>query len=323
MSPANILIVGGGVAGPTLASLLLLSDIPAPQKPHITILERSSTLSAHTRGQNIDIRGAGVTIIRKLGLEGIIRASTTGEEGVQLVDQYGRVWSSSRADRSGRIQTPTSDIEILRGRLAEICWKGSQRISSQVEKEGGKQIEYIFGEHVANLEQHGSKIYAYFAKSGEKRAYDIVVGADGVQSQTRKLVWGEDGDKARANRIGMYAGFFSIPREEHDSKWRKWYHAPGRRGVMLRPDDRGLRSTIFMYVINDRDPRLVEVAEKGHEGFKAQKALLEEHFADAGWECDRILREMKKTDDFHYDMIAQIKMDSWSKGRTVLLGDAG
>lgn len=102
MAPPNILIVGCGIAGPTLASFLLLADIPAAQKPRITILERESTRSAHLRGQNIDIRGAGVTIIRKLGLEAQIRAST-GEEGVQLVDEYNRVWSQNRVDKSAKI----------------------------------------------------------------------------------------------------------------------------------------------------------------------------------------------------------------------------
>lgn len=62
-APPRILIVGCGIAGPTLASFLLLADIPTAQKPHITILERESTRKAHLRGQNIDIRGAGVTII--------------------------------------------------------------------------------------------------------------------------------------------------------------------------------------------------------------------------------------------------------------------
>lgn len=48
--PPNILIVGCGIAGLTLASFLLLADIPAAQKPHITILERESTRSAHLCG---------------------------------------------------------------------------------------------------------------------------------------------------------------------------------------------------------------------------------------------------------------------------------
>jgi 2-polyprenyl-6-methoxyphenol hydroxylase-like FAD-dependent oxidoreductase len=81
MAPLEILIVGCSVAGTTLSSFLLLSPVPAAAKPHITILERSSKL--RTQGQNVDVRGAGVAVIRKLGLEKVIRESTTGEEGVQ------------------------------------------------------------------------------------------------------------------------------------------------------------------------------------------------------------------------------------------------
>ncbi|GFN16533.1 oxidoreductase [Aspergillus tubingensis] len=323
MASLSILIVGCGIAGPTLASFLLLADIPAAQKPRITILERESNQKAHLRGQNIDIRGAGVTIVRKLGLEAQIRASTTGEEGVRMVDESNRIWTENPADRTGTIQTGTSDIEILRGKLAELCWKNSQRISAEAQREGAAGIEYIFGDFLEDIQQHGSQVHVRFAKSGKTRSFDLLVGADGMQSRTRKMVWGEEGESIRLKRLGMFAGFFSIPREEHDDNWRRWFHAPGRRGIMLRPDGLGMRSTILMYVVNDKDPRFVGVATKGSGGIQEQKALLGEYFHGAGWECDRIIREMKATDDFYFDAVSQVKMDSWSKGRVVLLGDAG
>lgn len=319
----HILIVGCGIAGSTLASFLLLSPIPGSQKPKITILERESKGKAHLRGQNIDIRGAGVAIIRKLGLEERIRASTTGEEGVQFVDEHNRIWAENAADKTGKIQTPTSDIEILRGKLAELCWKNSQRISAEAERDGASPIEYIFGDYLEDIEQDEHGVHVKFAKSGETRDFDLLVGADGMQSRTRKMVWGEEGEKDRLKPLGMYAGFFSIPRGEGDDKWRRWFHAPGRRGIMLRPDDRGLRSTVFMYVVNEQDPRFPQLATMRGSGVEAQKELLAEYFKDAGWKCERILREMKATDDFYYDAVAQVKMDSWSKGRVVLLGDAG
>lgn len=321
MAPLNILIVGCSVAGPTLATFLLLSPLPASQKPRITILERSSTL--RTQGQNVDIRGAGLTIIRKLGLETVIRASTTGEEGVQFVDGENRVWGAFPADKSGRLQTPTSDIEILRGRLAEICWRRSKLVSEEVEREGGVGVEYVFGDYLEELEQDGSKVHVRFAKSGERRSFDLVIGADGLQSRTRRMVWGAKGEKDMIKRLGMYGAFFSMPRGKTDSVWRRWFHAPGRRGIMVRPDEQRERTTVFMYVINEKDERLVEVAAKGHEAVRAQKALLEEYFQDAGWESERIIKEMMATKDFYYDMVAQVKMDKWSKGRVVLLGDAG
>ena len=320
MSPLNVLIVGCGIAGPTLATFLLLSPLPGPEKPHITILERSASLSP--RGQNVDVRGAGVTIIRKLGLENIIRASTTGEEGVQFVDADNRVWAAFSADKSGQTQTPTSDIEILRGRLAEICWTRSKSISEDVKREGGKGIKYLFGDYLETIEQDGEKVHVRFAKSKEKRSYDLLVGADGLQSQTRRMVWGKEGETERLKRLGMYGGFFSMPKCPTDGLWRRWFHAPGRRGIMLRPDEQGGKTTVFMQVINE-DNRLVVAATEGRGGVEGQKALLEEYFRDVGWESERVIREMKATDDFYYDMVGQVKMDEWSKGRVVLLGDAG
>ena len=322
MAPLNILVVGCGIAGSTLASFLLLSDdLPAVDKPRVTILERSP--SQRSQGQNIDIRGAGVTIIRKLGLESTIRASTTGEVGVQWVDAQNAVWAALGADKSGQTSTPTADIEILRGDLAELCWLRCRSISEAVKTDGGPAIEFIFGDYLDSIDQDGNQVHVHFAKSGQRRDYDIVVGADGLQSQVRRLAWGFEGEEERVKRLGAYGAFFSIPRGPSDTEWRRWFHAPGRRNVMLRPDQKHGRTTVHMFVCNEADSRLREVASKGREDLDAQKALMEEYFSGAGWEMERVLSEMEKTTDFYYDMTAQIKMDKWSKGRVVLVGDAG
>lgn len=191
MSPLNILIVGCSIAGPTVATFLLLSPVPASQKPHITILERPHAL--RMQGQNIDVRGAGVIIICKLGLDTVIRATTTGEEGVQFVDKDNHMWAAFPTDKSGKLHMPTSDIEILRGRLAELCWRRSKQVIEEVQTEGGAGVEYVFGDYLEELEQDGSKVHVRFAKSGERRTFDLVVGADGLRSLTRSMVWGAEG----------------------------------------------------------------------------------------------------------------------------------
>jgi len=321
MAPLNILIVGGGVAGNALASLLLLLPIPTTDLPHITIVERSAASCSY--GQNIDIRGTGIEILSKLGVEDRVRAATTGEEGVRIVDEKNQVWAEMAADKTGRVQTGTSDVEILRGRLTEILRKRAERLSAQVQALGSKGIEFLNREWLGSLEQEGDRVLVVFANSGDKRSYDLVVGADGLQSLTRKMVWGSEGEEDRMKRIGAYGGFFSMPKGETDSLWRRWYHAPGKRGIMVRPSDRPGRSTVFMIVVNDTDSRFREVAKAGSRSVAAQKALLSEYFRGAGWESERIVSEMNAADDFYYDAIAQVKMDIWSKGRVVLLGDAG
>lgn len=94
---------------------------------------------------------------------------------------------------------------------------------------------------------------------------------------------------------------------------------------MIRPSDRKDKVTVLMGVIPPitDEQRFLDAARDGRKSIDAQKALMKETFINEGWECDRVIREMEKTDDFYYDMVAQIKMDSWSKGRVVLLGDAG
>ncbi|KAK1063510.1 hypothetical protein LTR74_009394 [Friedmanniomyces endolithicus] len=325
MAPLSILIVGCGIAGTPFATFLLSNPSqPAKEKPHITILERAST--PRPQGQNIDIRGAGVTIMRKLGIETAVRNSITHEEGVQFVDDRNGIWIQMAADKTGKVQTGTSDLEILRGRLAEICWKRSRATSREVEREGGKGIEYVFGDYLETIEQDGEKVHVTLAKSGERRSFDLVVGADGLQSRTRRMVWGEEGEEQRVRQVaGMYGAFFGLPKTSTDSLWRRWYTAPGRRGVMVRPCDATQpdRMTAFMMIMNLTDERLRSAARDGRKGAEVQKALFAEYFEGMKWECPRIVDEMLKADDFYYDMIAQVKMEKWSKGRVVLLGDAG
>lgn len=92
---------------------------------------------------------------------------------------------------------------------------------------------------------------------------------------------------------------------------------------MVRPSDQAGRSTVLMIAVNDDDPRFGEAAKVGRESVSRQKTLLGEYFKNAGWESERLIAEMNASEDFYYDAVSQIEMDSWSKGRVVLVGDAG
>jgi 2-polyprenyl-6-methoxyphenol hydroxylase-like FAD-dependent oxidoreductase len=324
--PPSILIIGCSVAGPTLASFLLLSpNIPAESLPHITILERAP--SVRVQGQNIDIRGTGIAIIRKLGIESTIRAHLTGEEGTEFVDDDGKVWARNAVDRREGANSATADIEIRRGQLARICYERCKTVSEQVQSQGGHGVEFIFGDYLGDIQQNGDSVTVHFANANKTRNFDIVVGADGLQSSVRQLVWGGEGEEERLNRLGMYGGFFSIPRSSTDTNFRRWWRGSGRRWIMLRPSEDPMRTTVFMSVINEQDERLPKVAKLGRNGLAEQKKLLAEYFDTDAWECRRVVEEMMKTEDFYYDMVAQVKMEEekeqWFKGRVVLLGDAG
>ncbi|MEU5237552.1 FAD-dependent monooxygenase [Streptomyces lydicus] len=53
-----------------------------------------------------------------------------------------------------------------------------------------------------------------------------------------------------------------------------------------------------------------------------QQALLAETFAGNGWESDRLLEDMRYAPDFYFDSVGQVHMDTWSRGRVALIGDA-
>lgn len=79
---------------------------------------------------------------------------------------------------------------------------------------------------------------------------------------------------------------------------------------MIRPGNQRDQVTVFLAIINGSDARLALAAAKGREALQAQKELMREYLAGECWECSRILGEMMDTEDFYYDMIGQVKMDS-------------
>ncbi|KAG9566917.1 2-polyprenyl-6-methoxyphenol hydroxylase-like oxidoreductase, partial [Aureobasidium melanogenum] len=314
----TILIVGCGIAGPVLASLLLSSHNPIATLPHITILERNT--AALGSGQNIDIRGGGKHVAEKLGLTQEIKRATTGEEGVKFVDANNRIWAQFAADKTGKVETGTSDVEILRGRLAEVLLKQVKAVSKDAEARGGKGIEFIFDDSIEGLEQDGEKVHVRLAKAG-RRTYDLVVGADGLQSKTRKLAWGAE-QEGCLKSLRMFGAFFSTTKEEADGDWRSWYHAPGGVSVMLRPSGTKEKSTVLV-LLADKNGNIAEEMAGNERDVAAQKRLVLKKLEGVAWQEHRLMTAVEVADDFYFDTTAQIKLDRWSKGRVVLLGDAG
>lgn len=276
MAPREILIVGCDIAGPTLASFLLLSDISAAQKPRITVLERESKGIAHLRGQNVDIRGAGVTVIRKLGLKAQIRACTTGEGGVQHVDAHNRVWLQHAVDKRAR----------YRGRRATLRSSGAgcpscagRTASGSARKPSAKALgaSSIYSAIISTISSRmtprcmrtSPRAASREALTGWSRWFAEPDTEDGMARRRRRR-----GGQAEADRHACRLLQHPPRRTRHRVEWRQWFYAPGRRGIMLRPDGLGGGSTIFMYVVNDKDPKFIEVVTKRNGAIDAQKALL-------------------------------------------------
>lgn len=292
MSKPNVLVCGAGIAGPVCAYWLARAGI------HATLIERAPEL--RKGGQQVDIRFAGLQVVQRMGLEEVIRSKTTEEEGIAFVDSNGRRCGAFPVDKNSALSF-TSDIEILRGDLAQIFY--------DVTKES---TEYIFGDYVTSITEDGDKVHVAFA-NGSERDFDLVIGADGMHSKTRKLAF-PSGDYLKS--FGMYTSFFSIPFKESDGTFAQCYNAPGRRVMIVRPDhDYGTHVNLSIMSSSPADYYKLGVA--------GQKKMMRELFTDAGWEATRVLEGMDQADDFYMQDIAQVKMEDWSRGRVALVGDAG
>lgn len=287
----HVLITGASIAGPALAWWLVRHGMA------VTVVERAREF--RDGGQTIDVRGAGRTVVQRMGLEEAIRERTTHEEAVVFVDARNNVRARIGAEQFGG-NGPVAELEILRGELARLLLEHSR-----------DSADYVFGDRIAALHDRGDKVEVRF-EHGEGREFDLVIVAEGIGSSTRKRVFGSD--EVERVPLDLYTSYFTIPRGENDGNVARWFNAPGGRSVFLRPDNLGTTRAVLSL---QEKPRGYEKLSQDE-----QKALLKKKFADAGWETPRVLAALDEAKDFYFEAIGQVKMRRWSKGRVALLGDA-
>ncbi|KAH7396763.1 hypothetical protein DE146DRAFT_657689 [Phaeosphaeria sp. MPI-PUGE-AT-0046c] len=297
----RVLISGAGIAGPTLAWFL------AKTGAQITILEKSKALFPH--GQNVDIQGSAVEIIRRMGLLDEVRRRNTTEKGTQFVGPDGLPFASFPLT-DGCAASPTSPYEIMRGDLAAILYEATRNLSG---------VHYLFDTTIKNVVANGRESVIVELNNGEKRAYDLLVAADGQWSKVRQQSFAPA--SVQVSHMGMYAVYYTIPRISDDNQMWNIFVGLKSRILAIRPDPYGTCRAMltFMPRSSAQDESWREATRQGR---KVQSALLREEFVDAGWQTHRLLNTMDAAPDFYFHVIEQIKMSKWSEGRVICLGDA-
>ncbi|GLZ53166.1 FAD-dependent monooxygenase [Actinomycetospora sp. NBRC 106378] len=285
----TVLISGASIAGPTAASWLAAAGWD------VTVVERADHL--REEGQNVDVRGTGREVLRRMGLEDAVARLHTSETGQAFVDADGHAYAAFPAGTGDRDGAPTAELEILRGQLARVLCEHS-----------AGDAGYVFGDHVTALHDDGAGVDVEFAH-GPSRRFDAVVIAEGTRSATRDLVF----DDVELHELGLVFAYLTIPRTASDDRrWR--VHLAGRgRLVHLRPDAVGTTRAMLSLHTDLRGLGALDRA--------SIVAVLRATFADVGWETPRVLAEL---DDgsLHVDQVAQVRMPSWHRGRVAVLGDA-
>jgi 2-polyprenyl-6-methoxyphenol hydroxylase-like FAD-dependent oxidoreductase len=290
MKPQKILVTGASIAGPALAYWL------SRQGMDVTVVERAPAF--RDGGQTIDVRGAGREVVRRMGLEELIRANTTHEQGIAFVDRDNQTKAFIGVDAFDG-DGPIAELEILRGELAKLLIQHSE-----------DRVTYRFGDSIESIEDDGEQVHVRFEQGGEQ-VYDLVIVAEGMGSTTRNQVFG---DEVKRRPLDLYTAYFTVPRQPSDGQVMRWHNLPGGRCVCLRPDNLGTTRAFLSF----------QQAPSGYEKLSQdeQKSLLKKLFADAGWETPRVLAALDDTTDLYLEAVGQVKMPHWSKGRIALLGDA-
>ncbi|NUS01304.1 MAG: FAD-dependent oxidoreductase [Nonomuraea sp.] len=285
----SVLISGASVAGPALA--LNLARLGA----RVTVVEKAPALRGG--GFAVDFRGhVHRTVLTAMGIWDEIHARQT-RMGRQTV---------VGADGTPRVDLPaemmSGDVEIFRGELARIMYERTK-----------DDVEYVFGDSIASLAQDADGVDVTFDK-GAPRRFDLVVGADGLHSLTRRLVFGDESRYLRF--FDHYVAGFDVPNDLGLDRTGRLYSEPGRAVCIGNYDgdpDRAGALLVFRSEELSYDRR--DVA--------AVKRILAERFAGMGWETPAVLKALEEADDVYFDAIAQIHVDRLTEGRVALLGDAG
>jgi 2-polyprenyl-6-methoxyphenol hydroxylase-like FAD-dependent oxidoreductase len=292
MTTRNVLISGAGIAGTAAAYWLREAGY------NVTVVERAP--APCEGGQTVDLRGAGRTVVERMGLLDQIRAMAVTQRGIAWVDASGRHRAEMPVEAFGGRGIVSAD-EILRGDLAAILYEAAR-----------PGLSYLFDDSISALHQGTDSVLASFEKAATRR-FDLVVGADGLHSAVRRLAF--DTDHEAFHPLDLLNAWFTIPAEIDLDNWYLMHNATGGRVASIRPGRIPTEQKASLSVQSN------ESIDRGDIG--AQLDLLERHFADLGWEVPRLLRAARSASDFYFEPMGQIRMDRWSRGRVVLLGDAG
>jgi 2-polyprenyl-6-methoxyphenol hydroxylase-like FAD-dependent oxidoreductase len=284
----KILISGAGVAGLTLAYWLKQYNFS------VTIVEHAPSLV--TGGYKVDVRGSALDILRKMNIYDSVKDADTDMQSALLIDKKGRVINKMTSDDFGH--RTIGDLEIIRGSLCQILRNTIQ------------DIEIIFSDSIQSVSQTDSNVKINF-KNNSSREFDLVIGADGVHSNLRKLVFGKE--TPYTNNLGLYLCVFSIPNYLMLDRIELQYSEIGRIASIWCARENKEAKACFGFASTetiDLNNPLV------------QQDMLKKIYADLEWEFPKIFKMMSESLDFYFDSASLICMDRWSLGRVALIGDA-
>ncbi|MEU6742646.1 FAD-dependent monooxygenase [Streptosporangium sandarakinum] len=279
MKNTTVLISGASIAGPALAYWLTRYGYA------VTVVERAPSL--RPGGQAVDFKGESqLSVLRRMGILEEVRRHQTGGTDQDIVDAAGRRLAVLPGEFTG------GDVEILRGDLSALLY----------ERTAGR-CEYVFGDSITSLTETADGVHVTFER-GAPRTFDLVVGADGIHSNVRRLAFGPEPDYVR------FLGYYYALADLGADLGAGMYNEPGRMVSLGGPKS----PAFFVFASPPIDYDRYDV--------EAQKRILVDAYRDAGWRVPEILTHLPRARELYLDSISRVHIDRYAGGRVVLLGDA-
>src|SRR5437764_716343 len=182
----NILISGASIAGPTLAYWLNRYGFTP------TVIERAPQM--REGGYPVDVRFEAVPIAQRMGIWPRLQQEKTKLRELWFMDERNRRINGVNG-QALRQAFDLEVVEIMRGDLARTLYELTQ-----------DEVEYCFGDSIQALKQDEAGVEVTFER-GSSRRFDLLVGADGLHSMVRTLVFGDEAQFERY--LGYQVGGFT------------------------------------------------------------------------------------------------------------------
>lgn len=290
MKNLKVLISGSSIAGLTSAYWLNENGF------EVTIIEKASKIRGG--GYPIDVRGSAINIVKMMGMYEKLKSQNLNNMKFNILDNKNNIISEF-TDASMKAN---DDIEIPRGDLINGLYK----------KVLEKNVQIIFNDSIKSINNSSSSVDIEL-ESGKKEQYDLVVGADGIHSNTRKLTFGEE--RQFTKYLGHCYTGFTVKNYLDLYKEGTIYSEAGRTAIMYATENK--ESVHAFLVFSDENEPFVN-----HRDIEKHKNLVKSKFENVEGLAPILLEELDKSESIFFDTTTQVIMDNLSKDKTVLVGDA-